>query len=64
MQAQDEPAEKEKRGVKKGRDLLADQARDILAGREQWTPTWKTLGLDFTRPSLRQKAQIEKQESD
>ncbi|EEP80384.1 conserved hypothetical protein [Uncinocarpus reesii 1704] len=35
------------------RELLAEQATRLKAGKEAWQPTWQTLGLNFERPLLK-----------
>lgn len=39
------------------RDLLAEQAKRILDGKEEWKPTWKALGLNYDRPLVDKMAQ-------
>jgi large subunit ribosomal protein L23 len=34
------------------RELLAEQAKLMLGGKETWKPTWQALGLNFDRPLL------------
>ncbi|KAF3483662.1 RIO1 family protein kinase [Arthroderma uncinatum] len=35
------------------RELLAEQAKQMLDGKEQWQPTWQALGLNLQRPQLK-----------
>ncbi|KAM5467518.1 mitochondrial 54S ribosomal protein YmL41 [Microsporum audouinii] len=37
------------------RELLAEQAKQVLKGEEQWQPTWQTLGLNSQRPILKRQ---------
>jgi large subunit ribosomal protein L23 len=34
------------------RNKLAEQAKRLQEGKEEWTPTWKALGLSYERPAL------------
>ena len=36
----------------KERSKLAEQAKRLQEGKEEWTPTWKALGLSYDRPAL------------
>ncbi|KAK2850719.1 hypothetical protein FQN49_005387 [Arthroderma sp. PD_2] len=37
------------------RELLAEQAKEMLSGKEHWQPTWQTLGLNLQRPLLKRE---------
>lgn len=37
----------------KKRNLLAEQAKLMLEGKDTWKPTWQILGLNLERPLLR-----------
>ncbi|QSS55359.1 mitochondrial 54S ribosomal protein YmL41 [Histoplasma capsulatum var. duboisii H88] len=46
------PDAKNKPMPQKRRDTIAEQAKRLLEGKEEWQPTWKALGLNYDRPVL------------
>jgi hypothetical protein len=34
------------------REAYEKQAKELLAGRQAWRPTWRALGLNYDRPTI------------